>query len=482
MLAGASSALAFPFALDGAPLLDFAPREVLILVGAAFLYRQRQAFTAGVGFFSVLIFWLVQTMHRYGGVALWQAIPALGLLVAYCAGYWAITPVLARLAQRFLHPFFAFAAAVLTVDWLRGWVIGAFPWGEWSWALVRDLPFAQAAAVVGSHGMTALIALAGAALVDWRRRRRSSLAVAILIIGVHIAGAFRLASPLTGTETLRVAVVQGNVSQDVKNADLNNATSIRERYARGTDKAVAAGAKLVVWPETSWPGRPHPEAEIFPFAAQAELLIGVVTLVLDANGDGRVTNSVFAVEPNGHVTGRYAKQILVPFGEYVPLVASLGITKFVKTLGALEAGTSTAPVGVAKAGVLVCYDGILPWIAREEVANGARFLTNQTNDAWYDATSGPYQHRDLYTLRAIENDRWLVRATNTGISAIIDPHGRTIQSTALETEAVITADIGLRDTRTIYNCTGDVVMHLSLASVALGSGLALGRRLSRGRN
>jgi apolipoprotein N-acyltransferase len=468
---GAVSALAFPFALDGVPLFDCAPRELLLLVGAAYLYRGRHAFFAGLGFFAVLLFWLVHTMHRYGGVHLAAALPAFALLVAYCAGWWALTPVLARRAATVVHPFVAFAAAVVTVDWLRSWVIGAFPWGSWAWAMVRDLPFVQVASLVGTYGVTALVAVAGAALADVRQRPRAAFAVLALIGAAHVYGATRT---FEDTVTLRVAALQGNVPQDDKNRDLDNADAIHERYERGANRAKQQGAELMLWPETAWPARPAPDVTELP--VQTSSLIGAVTLRFDERGDGQVTNSVFAVDDQGKVQGRYDKIVLVPFGEYVPLVASLGIDKLVKTLGAIIPGSSTQPLNGA--GVLICYDGILPWIARQEVANGARFLTNQTNDAWYDGTSGPFQHRDIYVLRAIENDRWLVRAANTGISAVIDPLGRTRAQTRLGQEDVLVADIGLRETRTVYNRTGDLVLWIAVALITAGYGFTSLKRRS----
>lgn len=464
LLVGVVTSFAFPFAIDGEPLLDFLPRELLILVGAAWLYRGKHAFIAGVGFFGFLFYWIATTMHRYAGVPLVVAVVAIGLFVLYSAAYWALIPRLARWASVYVHPFIAFAAAVLTVDWLRTWFIAPCPGGQWSWAVTRDTPLIQLAALFGSHGVTALVALAGAALADARARPRAALVVAGLVALVHLGGFLRGAA--TDDETVRVAAIQANVPQSIKSATAQNTKMIEDRYTQASQRAVAEGAKIVLWPETAWPYRIAPDTKTFPFKVDATLLAGVVTLRYDSEGYGWATNSVLAVNAQGEVEGRYDKIALVPFGEYVPVVASLGIDKLVKTFGFMTPGTSTQPL--AGAGVSICYDGIFPWIPRHEVHAGARFLTDQTNDAWYDKTSGPYLHRDMYVLRAVENDRWLVRATNTGVSALIDPHGVIRQATRLGEETVLAGDIGLRDTRTVYNRIGDVVTWLALAITGCG--------------
>ncbi len=470
LLVGALTALAFPFAVPGlgdGPLFEWLPREALILLGAAYLYRGREAFAAGLGFFGVLLWWLAIAMIRYGHMPPWQALPALVLLISYCAAYWALIPRLSALAARAAHPYLAFAAAVLTADWLRGWVIAAFPWGEWSWAVTRDLPLVQLAAVGGSHAVTAVIALCGAALGDLRARPWASAAVGLLVAGIHLAGGIRMYAPGEDAQTVRVALLQGNIAQDIKNRDLDNAAEIRATYATLTQAARGQGARLIVWPEASWPGRPEPSVATFPYATgDLPLLIGAVTLHFE-DADSVITNSAFAVAPDGTVTGRYDKIALVPFGEYVPLARALGISAIVP-IGEITAGRRTAPIGPVGAGALICYDGIFPAISRAHVLHGARLLVNMTNDGWYGASSGPYQHRDAYVLRAIETDRWLPRATNTGISTIIDPRGRVRAQTKLGEETALVGDVGLRDTTTIYARLGDVVVWAALILVAAG--------------
>ncbi len=471
LMVGALSALAFPFAVPGfgeGPLFEWLPREVFLLFGAAYLYRGREPFAAGLGFFAVLLWWLSIAMLRYGGMPAWQAMPALVLLIAYCAAYWALIPRLAALAVRIVHPYLAFAAAVLTVDWLRGWVIAAFPWGEWSWAMARDLPLVQLAAVGGSHAVTAVVALCGAAIGDLRGRPWSSTIVGLFVALLHLAGGLRLVHSRGDVETLRVGLLQGNIAQDIKNRDLDNAVTIRATYEDLTKRAQDAGAQLAVWPEAAWPGRPDPRIVLFPFATGTiPTIIGAATLRFE-DGNSQVTNSAFAVNADGSVAGRYDKIALVPFGEYVPFARLLALSAIVPQMGEMRAGRHTDPIGATRAGAMVCYDGIFPAISRGLALRGARFLVNLTNDAWYGASSGPYQHRDAYVMRAVETDRWVARATNTGISTVIDPRGRIVGETALGEETVLTGDIGMRDTTTPYVRVGDVIVWLALITVGLG--------------
>ncbi|MEZ0315148.1 MAG: apolipoprotein N-acyltransferase [Myxococcota bacterium] len=471
LMVGALSALAFPFAVPGfgdGPLFEWLPREVFLLAGVAYLYRGREPFAAGLGFFSVLLWWLSIAMIRYGGMPPWQALPALVLLVAYCAAYWALIPRLSALAVRVVHPYLAFAAAVLTVDWLRGWVIAAFPWGEWSWAMARDLPLVQLAAVGGSHAVTAVVALCGAAIGDMRGRPWSSAVVGLLVALIHLAGGIRMFYPGTDGQTLRVGLLQGNIAQDIKNRDLDNAVTIRATYEELSKRAQGEGAQLVVWPEAAWPGRPDPRIALFPFATgTVPMIVGAATLRFE-DGGSVVTNSAFAVGPDGTVLGRHDKIALVPFGEYVPLARLLAVSAIVPELGEVSAGRRTDPIGTMQAGALVCYDGIFPAISRNLALHGSRLLVNITNDAWYGASSGPYQHRDAYVLRAVETDRWVARATNTGISTIIDPRGRVRGQTSLGEQTVLTGDVGLRDSLTVYVRAGDVVVWLALIAVGVG--------------
>ncbi len=470
LLCGAIGALGLPLAIPGvhhAPMFDAVPRELFLLIGVAHLYGGRRGWWNGFGYFAVTLFWLYVPMTRHGPMSMTQAVIAGTVLVAYGALYWGIVPLLARLASSLLHPWIAFAAAVLTVDWVRSWAIGGFPWAEWSWAVVRDKPLLQLASVVGAHGITALIAITGAAVNDGYKRHKSAIAVAAILIATHIWGYVRLSNLSPDGEQLAIGVTQGNIAQDIKNVDIDNAPAIAATYERLTQTVVEHGAELVLWPEAAWPRRPSAESDEFAFHTSVPLIAGVATLDFDDIDNFHVKNSAFDVDTKGVIAGRYDKQALVPFGEYVPFAKYLHMAKIVPELGAIEPGNNPSPLHGL--GVLICYDGLFGRIARAEVRAGARALVNMTNDAWYDDSSAPYHHRDVYVLRAVETDRWLVRATNTGFSTVVDPRGRTVVTTKLGEEAWFVHTIGLRDTTTLYVRFGDIVVWASLAGLIAGA-------------
>jgi apolipoprotein N-acyltransferase len=184
----------------------------------------------------------------------------------------------------------------------------------------------------------------------------------------------------------------------------------------------------------------------------------------------RYYNAAVLVGPDGRSQGVYRKQLLVPFGEYVPLKSLLF---FVGPL--IQAVSDFSPGGKAvvfdangrRFSVAICYESIYPWIAREFVAGGSELLATITNDAWFGRSSAAYQHFAQGAVRAVEEGRYVVRAANTGVSGAVDPYGRVLASTLLFVPAAVTVDVRLLRSRTIYSRTGDLVVWLSVAASAM---------------
>jgi apolipoprotein N-acyltransferase len=177
--------------------------------------------------------------------------------------------------------------------------------------------------------------------------------------------------------------------------------------------------------------------------------------------EGRVWVGAKMLTPEGEVTLRYHKMRLVPFGEYVPLsglLATLGVEKLVREVGTYTPGEE-ARVARADGGLLgtfICYEAIFPDLVRRFAASGAGLLVNVTNDAWYGRTSAPYQHFAMARLRAVENRKYLVRAANTGITAVVDPYGRVVARTELFEPTVLVRDVDFVPGETFYARHGDV--------------------------
>jgi apolipoprotein N-acyltransferase len=175
-------------------------------------------------------------------------------------------------------------------------------------------------------------------------------------------------------------------------------------------------------------------------------------------------NSAFLLSPSQKVAGKYDKIHLVPYGEYIPLKRFFPfINKMVAGIGDFSSGDSISLLGLPEAsfGVLICYEIIFPDLTRRFVKQGAQFLVNITNDAWFGKTSAPHQHLSMAVVRAIENRRYIARAANTGISAFIDPTGEIKSATGLFTESFLTGTIGIMDMKTFYTTYGDVFALIS---------------------
>lgn len=444
---------------------------------------------SGALYFAVTLYWLVETMTTFGGLATPVAVLVGALLVAYLALFpAAFAVILARLHRRFgTHALLTVPAIWVTTELGRQYLWDGFPWALLGYSQVTILPVAQVASLFGVYGLSGLLALtsaaAAASVVD-RGRGRWLFAggVAAIVVASVVWGQARLrASPLlTGGSPVRVAVLQGNIAQEQKwNPALRDA--ITNRYIEMTRQALAQGATFVIWPEASTPF--YLEEDIVRGSAvrrlaregNATLLIGsdqVETVKASAQADevtSRYYNAAFVVKPDGTVGAVYRKMHLVPFGEYVPLKTLLFfVGPIVESLGDFTPGRDPVllPIGDHVASTAICYEVIYPNLIRRFVRDGSELLTTITNDAWYGRSSAAYQHWDQASMRAIEQGRYLARAANTGVSGFVDPYGRIMTKTDLFEQAILVRDLRFLNARTVYNRIGDLVAWLSLALTA----------------
>jgi apolipoprotein N-acyltransferase len=242
---------------------------------------------------------------------------------------------------------------------------------------------------------------------------------------------------------------------------------------------------LIVWPETAVPfffqDGPALAKPIFSVVeeSKAALIFGSPAYRRDGQ-HLRYYNRAYLLRPDTKTIQYYDKVHLVPFGEYVPLKGLLGfITRLVPAAGDFAPGDRIAPMVLknASAGILICFEAIFPEISRVMVRKGADVLVNLTNDAWFGVSSAPYQHLSMSVVRAVENRRPLIRAANTGISAIIDSRGRIVDRTDLFEEETLRATLHLNDRKlTFYTRFGDMFAYLAII-LAL-AGIVIGLRRS----
>jgi apolipoprotein N-acyltransferase len=275
--------------------------------------------------------------------------------------------------------------------------------------------------------------------------------------------------------SLQVAVVQPNIDQALKwDQDFRDETL--RRYDRLTE-SFGYGADLVVWPEAATPfiyeREPAYQLQLGSMAnrAAAPLLFGSPAVRFDTDHKPFLLNSAYLLSPDGQLLGRYDKQHLVPFGEYIPLKSSLlfFLEKMVEGIGDFQAGPgptilsfqlkeSEGAAGArrVKFGVVICYEVIFPDLVRRMSTAGAEFLVTITNDAWFGDSSAPYQHFAMVVFRSVENHLAFARAANTGVSGFIDPFGRIMAASPIFTQTAMQGEVLIRQTKTFYSRHGDV--------------------------
>ena len=497
--------LAFPFragdlrfdlgmALGWIALIPFA----LMLRGL----RPRAAFVwgacSGTAGFVGILFWLYVVVRVFGHAPVVVGLGAILLLSAYCGVHLGLAAALCAK----LEPAAGWAAAlVLPASWvvaehLRSFdLFGGFPWAYLGYSAHTNGPILQLAALGGVYGLSFLLATF-ASLVS---RRRISAAFALLALS-HAAGVgLRLASPDADAGSrppLRAALVQANIPQDQKWAP----ESAREAFELHLETARLAAKTgpldLILWPETSAPflleieQTARDELAALARETQAAVVLGGMGIERGQGRDVRFYNSVFAVAPDGRFVDRYDKSKLVPFGEYVPLRAALGFLSGIATglapvdvtpgpgarpldgLGVLSGDHAVAP--------LICYEVIYPKQVRQAVQRGARVLLNVTNDAWYGRTSAPHQFLAIAATRSAEHGVPMLRAANTGVSAVVDSGGWVREQTEIFEQSALAAVVpAARASTTFYTRAGDWVVWVSWAFLLVIGGRAVARDRSR---
>jgi apolipoprotein N-acyltransferase len=449
----------------------------------------RRSFAAGwvTGIVSStgLLYWIIVAVNKYGGINIYLSLLILALLIVYVALYTGcFSLTISFLEKRFSVPFYFSAPPVwVLLEYLRGTLITGFPWSYLSHSQHNFLPFIQVISITGAYFISFLIVAVNAVVFTlWKRQKASSVyiaALSILVISSLVYGFNQMGKK--DPEGLKATIIQGNVSQDMKWDEAFKLKTVRTYYQKTVEGA--GNADLIVWPETAMPFIFDREVNIngyikaLPAITGSNLLFGTIS----RDRQGRFYNTAYIYGKSGQELGQYSKGHLVPFGEYTPLRVYLPfLEKLSVQMGEFFPGQSHGPIqtGAGNVGILICYEGIFPYITNETVRKGAQVLVNITNDAWYDRTSAPYQHLAFYVFRAIESDRYVLRAANTGISAIIDPRGRIHGATPIFEERVVKGRYAIKDSQTLYVRYGDYFVLLSalfLAGVVTG-GIILRRK------
>jgi apolipoprotein N-acyltransferase len=452
----------------GIKLLPASPLQAFLL-----------AYVCGILWYAGTCYWIYSVMHQYGGVSTPAGIGILILFCLYLAIYHGVFGLLVSLLAG-SSPFNLWALLLSPVVWvaveLARTRITGFPWGLLGTTQVDNIPLARIASVTGVYGLSFEIMLVNAAFAAAflvQREKRKRLVFATVTAALILQAGRLVPTPATPADHTAV-LVQANVpilegsdwTKQYFNQTLRDLTEISlDSYGNPSHP------DLIVWPENPAPfytSDPLFRDAVGNLARQSNawMLVGSIGIRNAGAAPDHPTeiyNSASLVSPNSEWLSRYDKAHLVPFGEYVPFKQIFSFAGgLTKEVGDFSRGTSRAPLdaGGNKLGVFICYESIFPDEVRQFASNGAQVLVNLSNDGWYGDSGAYAQHLKQSRMRAVENNRWLLLDTNTGVTAAIDPNGRIVASAPRKTRTALRAPYALSDSTTFYTRHGDWFAYL----------------------
>lgn len=496
LAAGAAAALAHPPFGFLPGLLGYA----LLMLLAERTPRVRGAFLVGwlAGFAYFLIgCWWVAEAFMVNPEQAWMAPFAASLLPALLAFFWAgACAIYRRMAMPGLFRALVFAALFCAFEQLRGWILTGLPWNPAGASWAAGSAMSQFASIGGVYGLS-LVTVAAVAMIGLLggpgpRKHRIGMAAGgvALLAALGVYGMVRLSQPNPPPTQTVVRIVQADVQQEAKWTP-ENFDAIVARYINLTGKPGAAVPDIVVWPEGALPttandafapGSPIAAGITGALQPGQTLLAGLSRGELGPDGEARYYNSLFALHDEGagvRVIDVYDKYRLVPFGEFLPLgevMSAIGFRSLVHVAADFSPGPRPAPISLPNAPdvqPLICYESLYPGFTPGGRGR-PQWIANVSNDAWFGRTSGPLQHLNLASYRALETGLPVVRATPTGVSALIGPKGGVIGANRLDPgeSGVIDARLPAPLPPTVYGWVGDwpgrviIVLVLGLAVLA----------------
>jgi apolipoprotein N-acyltransferase len=475
-----ASALSGLLLASAFPLPDYTFLAWVGLIPLVLMMQSRpfkSGFVAGAVFFAGTLYWVNIVMTTYGHLPAAVSFLLYLLLAGYLALFWGVATWAACRLKEFRNYPYALTLPVLWValEFLREFLLTGFPWATLGYSQHSWLTMIQSADLFGVYGLSYLILLGNVvlgesalALLGKRSRPfpvKAGIFTAMLVLLNYGYGHWSLRQDLESRpESLQVALVQGNIPQDLKWHPDNQLSTVNAYRNLSLHAAQIGAQDLIVWPEAAMPfyfqdgGLLAEAVAELPMQTGAALLFGSPAYLRDPGGL-RYLNSAFLLSPTAQILGRSDKVHLVPFGEYVPLSGFMPfVSKLVAGIGDYSPGKiNPLPFGGHQLGALICYEVVFPELARESVRLGSDLLVNITNDAWFGRSSAPWQHLAMARFRAVENRVWLVRAANTGVSAFIAPSGRVIKKTGLFETTFLTGAVGLGARPGLYSHMGDLI-------------------------
>ncbi len=433
-------------------------------------------FLAGILHLYPLLIWMPTVLAGYGGLPealAWIAYSlTAAMLACYPAAVCAAVKVLIKRRGEFC--FLLFPLVWVVSEYAQSISpFGGFPWLLTGYSQSGRLALIQVADLAGVYGVSFLIVSVNTAAV-WlylqKRLRPAALApllgAGILVFGCLVYGEFSLRHWEKFRPAFQVAMLQGNL--DIDDAEQVLMDKFQLGYVRMADSLGPPVPDLLVLPESpspvSFENDPDYREMLESLAKRYPLgLIFNNISYRGAQGQERYFNSAYFLDARGNLAGVYDKIHLVPFGEYIPLKKVFSFVETIsKDVGSFAPGSDycVLHVGQYPANAIICFEAAFPGLVRRFVRQGSRLIVNLTNDRWYGNSSAPYQHLAIARWRAIENRRYLLRAANSGITAVIEPTGKIQSSTGILKEAVCRGGFAFVADQTPYTRYGDVFIFL----------------------
>ncbi|WP_027722407.1 apolipoprotein N-acyltransferase [Maridesulfovibrio zosterae] len=457
-----AAVLGFPMALGYIAFSTHSPKKAM-----------KRGWIAGTLAALICMYWVAYPVGVYGGLSWALAIPCPVLISMAVGVYYGLYTYIITYAARVLPPFILCLFSALlwaTMETAQGIFFTGFPWMTLSAAFASRPEWIQGAAFIGAYGLSGLLVSVATSILVWKISNAAKVWSIVVIAVVLVFGGARTApedfTALKSTGTASIGIVQGNIDQ-AKKWDSKYRKATLDKYIKLSEQ-LTDKADLIIWPETAMPFYIQDpsimRARLFNFATRTNtaVLTGAPGYILHGPKSFSLYNRAFLIKPETITLDWYDKSHLVPFGEYVPLKDYLPLDKLVQGAGDFIPGDDPSPLesGNLAIGMLICYEGVFPELAQERVEKGANLLINISNDAWYGNTSAPLQHLALVSLRAVEQGRYLIRGTNTGISGCIDPLGQVHDTTGLFVDAAVLTNPQL--------ISGETFFHANYKAVTFG--------------
>ena len=440
----------------------------------------------------ILLYWVVVAMNKYGNINLAVSILGLVLLAAILSALYSGTfTMLIKLFRsgRLSGEILFVPVLWVILEYCRTFLFSGFPWELLGYSQYKNLSLIQISRFTSVYGVSFLIMLFNTllyeAIVWWYDTKSTrtvkypylfakTVLILLLMTGTLIYGDItreKVGSVMDRTnDTITVGLIQGNIDQNHKWDPVYQENTIATYLSLSQEAYNQAHPRLLIWPETATPfffqsGPPY-ASRISSFVKANDVYLLFGSPAFDYTQSGmHYYNSAFLMGPGGNILGRYDKRHLVPFGEYLPLRhLFFFLKKLTDIIGAFTPGRkgNLLKFRNVSIGTLICYEIIFPQLSADDVRDGANLLVTITDDAWFGNTSAPYQHLSMAVFRAVENERFVVRAANTGISAVIAPTGKILASTNLFVPSFIDDKVALIKTNTFYSVHGNVFVFACL--------------------